>query len=78
MVGPWYVVVENGRTPRKAHGSLELARTEARRLFDLHHGERWVRILETCETLDAKVLRSGTGKLIPVRLLKRRQVTAIA
>lgn len=78
MPGPYYLIVENSRGPRRAHGTIEEARTEAARLFEFFKRCRWVRILETIETTDATHFgpfineAKGTEKIVPRVKWKRR------
>jgi hypothetical protein len=76
LPAPYYVLVEGGHTPKKAHADLERARSEAKRLFELYGGSRWSRVLETAEELESTHVaferRDGTEKRVPKVKFKRR------
>lgn len=46
----WFVWTKTGRVPRKAHNSLESARTEALRLAELNPNKKFI-ILESKEKI---------------------------
>lgn len=76
MAGPWYVILQSGRNPKKPHATLDAARTEAQRLVDLYQGSRWAYILEVCETIEATtVLFPGAKTARPrIEFKKRRSI----
>ena len=79
MSGPFYIILQGGGNPKKAHGTIEEARVEAQRLVDLYQGSRWARILEVRETIEATtILFPGqkTAAVPRVKFKKRWNVEA--
>lgn len=74
MPAPYYIQVLGSRGHMKPHLTLESARTEAQRLFELFEGMRTVRIVETLQDLDATHIKVGAEvKPIPRIEFKRKR-----